>query len=125
MLPVTPPALAAAKPPRKQSTNFGQGDSSGTSFQDFLQASVNGALRLKVSSHARTRLQERGISLSQADWNRVETAVERASQKGSKDTYLMMGDVGLVVNVPNRTIITAMDHTSQTIVTNIDSVVVV
>lgn len=124
-MPVTPPMLRSGLPMRNKSTGAVAGNGLSPSFQDLFQASAFGTSRLKVSSHAQTRMQERGIQLSKSDWNRVETAVERASQKGSKDAYLMMGKVGLVINVPNRTVITAMDHTSQTIVTNIDSVVVV
>jgi flagellar operon protein len=95
------------------------------SFQQLLQTSLQSTTGLRVSGHAQSRLQERGIVLSPSDWNRIEGAVNRVSEKGAKDAYLMMGQVGLVVNVPNRTVITAMDHGPETIVTNIDSVVVV
>jgi flagellar operon protein len=83
--------------------------------------------RLKVSGHAQTRLQSRGIELGQAEWNRVLEGVERAAAKGAKESLVLVDDAALVVSIKNRTVITAVDqqHLKDNVFTNIDSAVIV
>ena len=83
--------------------------------------------RLKVSSHAQTRLQSRNIELDAAAWNRVMSGVERAAAKGAKESLVLVDDAALVVSIKNRTVITAVDKASlkDNVFTNIDSAVVV
>lgn len=83
--------------------------------------------RLKVSNHAKTRLQSRELALDGAQWERVVAGVERASQKGAKESLVLLDDVALVVSVRNRTVITAVgqDHLKENVFTNIDSAVIV
>jgi flagellar operon protein len=94
---------------------------SGEEFAALLQD------RLKVSAHAQTRLQSRDIQLDAAKWERVLSGVERAAQKGAKESLVMVDDVALVVSVRNRTVITAVDqqHLKENVFTNIDSAVIV
>ncbi|MBS1712709.1 MAG: hypothetical protein JST30_00080 [Armatimonadetes bacterium] len=82
--------------------------------------------RLKVSAHAKTRLQSRDLQLDQAAWERVMTGVDKAAQKGAKETLVMVDDVALVVSVRNRTVITAVDkeRLKENVFTNIDSAVI-
>ncbi len=93
----------------------------GAEFQSILQD------RLKVSSHAQTRLQSRGIELGKAEWDRVMDGVDRAAAKGSKESLVMIDNTALVVSVKNRTVITAVDkdHLKENVFTNIDSAVIV
>ncbi len=83
--------------------------------------------RLKVSGHAQTRLQSREIQLEKQDWDRVIEGVERAAQKGAKESLVLIDDVALLVSVKNRTVITAVDkaHLKENVFTNIDSAVIV
>lgn len=83
--------------------------------------------RLKVSSHAQTRLQSREIQLDQAAWERVMAGVERAAQKGAKESLVLVDDVALIVSVKNRTVITAVEQANlkENVFTNIDSAVIV
>lgn len=83
--------------------------------------------QLKVSGHAKTRLESRGIDMGKAEWDRVMDGVNRAAAKGSKESLVMMDDVALVVSVKNRTVITAVDraHLKENVFTNIDSAVIV
>lgn len=83
--------------------------------------------QLKVSGHAKTRLESRGIEMGKAEWSRVMDGVNRAAAKGSKESLVMMDDVALVVSVKNRTVITAVDkaHLKENVFTNIDSAVIV
>lgn len=95
--------------------------SAGVDFQAVL------ADRLKVSNHAKTRLESREIQLDADKWQRVLDGVEKAAQKGAKESLVMIDDIALVVSVRNRTVITAVDqnHLKDNVFTNIDSAVIV
>lgn len=112
------PYRPAASSPARQAT-------SAESFSSVLERAQTPDEGLKLSAHAQSRLQQRGVTLTAADLTRLQNAVTAAAGKGSKDAYLLYGDAGFVVNVPNRTVITAMVNREETIVTNIDSVVIV
>ncbi len=81
--------------------------------------------RVKFSSHALKRLENRNISLSDDDLGKIQNAVEKAELKGAKDSLVMMKDTAFIVNIPNKTVVTAMplNNSEENIFTNIDSVV--
>ncbi len=83
--------------------------------------------RLKVSGHAATRLESRNIALDGEQWERVLVGVQRAADKGARESLVMIDDVALVVSVKNRTVITAVDQQNlkDQVFTNIDSAVIV
>jgi flagellar operon protein len=89
-----------------------------TIFQDELE-------KVKFSSHATKRLESRNIQLSDVELGKLQNAVEKAEAKGSKDSLVLMDKTAFIVNVPNKTVITAMaiDEHSDNVFTNIDSVV--
>ena len=99
--------------------------------KDFLKSSRNEfdsifqeeLLKLKLYSHAEKRLESRNIHLSSSDMNRLNEAVERASGKGANDSLIMMDDNAFVVNVNNRTVVTAvqLNEANKKVFTNIDS----
>lgn len=95
-----------------------------TAKAEFSQIFEN---RLKVSGHAQTRFASRNIEFGQAEWDRVLEGVERAAQKGAKESLVLVDDVALLVSVKNRTVITAVDkaHLKENVFTNIDSAVIV
>ncbi|HKM38842.1 MAG TPA: TIGR02530 family flagellar biosynthesis protein [bacterium] len=84
------------------------------------------AQRLQVSHHAQQRLSQRQIPLSSETWGRVLRAVDRAAAKGSRDSLVLVEDLALVVNIPNRTVITAVNgpNMKERVFTNIDSAVI-
>jgi flagellar operon protein len=81
--------------------------------------------RVSFSLHAQERLKSRGISLSQAEIQQLEGAIDSVAGKGGKDSLVLLGDAALVVSVKNRTVVTAMDRDSMqgNVFTNIDSAV--
>jgi flagellar operon protein len=83
--------------------------------------------QLKVSGHAKTRLESRNIALGKDQWDRVIGGVDKAAAKGAKESLVMVDDVALVVSVKNRTVITAVDKANlkDQVFTNIDSAVIV
>ena len=99
----------------------------GTRFADALSDALGQYRGLAFSAHAELRLQERGIELGPEDHARLNRALEDAAQKGSRNSLLILDSTALVVSVPNRTVITVMepDPAANTVITNIDSVVVV
>ena len=82
---------------------------------------------LKFSAHATQRIQERKIPMSQDLMMRMSNAVERAAAKGVEDTLLITSDAAFIVNVPSKTVVTALDKASSSgnVFTNIDGAVVV
>lgn len=82
---------------------------------------------LKFSAHASQRLSERKIQLDSATMTKVTEAIDKAEAKGIEDTLVLTGEAALIVNVKNRTVITAMDRQSLTgnVFTNIDGAVII
>lgn len=92
------------------------------SFGDIFNQELE---KLKFSSHALKRLESRNIQFSENELTKIQAAVERAEMKGSKDSLVMVDDTALIVNIPNKTVITAMpvNKENENVFTNIDSVV--
>jgi flagellar operon protein len=91
-------------------------------FKSIFQEELD---KVKFSNHALKRLESRNINLSDIDLNKIQDAVEKAGQKGAKDSLVMMKDTAFIINIPNKTVVTAMplDNSEDNIFTNIDSVV--
>ena len=99
----------------------------GSSFDDVLKAELNVNGDVRFSAHAQRRMNSRGVSLTPNDQARITRAVDTAAAKGSRESLLLMERVALVVNVPNRTVVTVVPHgeAKDSVFTNIDSAVVV
>ena len=82
---------------------------------------------LKFSAHASQRLKDRKIELDPAMMLKVNDAIDKADAKGIDDTLILTKDAALIVNVKNRTVITAMDRNSMAgnVFTNIDGAVII
>jgi len=101
-----------------------------TSFKDILKAktqTVEKPAELKFSKHAANRLVDRNISLSDEQLERLNTASTKASEKGIKESLVLMDSLAFVVNIPNNTVITALDksETNLNVFTNIDGAVII
>lgn len=99
------------------------------SFGDILKEkqSVSESSILKFSKHASMRLQSRNIELSTEQKERLETAAEKAEAKGMRESLVIVDSYSFIVNVPNKTVVTAMDQTEseENIYTNIDGAVII
>lgn len=96
---------------------------SGTdSFESIFKGELES---LKFSSHAAKRMETRNIQLSDEEMSKLSSAVDRAEAKGGVDSLIMVNNRAFVVNVPNRTVVTAvsMSEAQEKVFTNIDSVV--
>lgn len=101
------------------------------SFEEVLRRqqslSAAGNEKLKFSKHATQRLESRGISLSAEQNTRLQSGVEKASAKGINESLVLVDSLAFIVNVPNKTVVTAMDQTEtqSNIFTNIDGAVII
>ena len=97
----------------------------GVSFQELLQKESGKAQSVQFSKHASQRVQERGIVLSNNMLDSLNTAVEKARQKGAKDIVVIGEKGAFIVNVPNNIVVTTMteNEMKENIFTNIDSAV--
>ncbi|MBF7081957.1 flagellar protein [Desulfallas sp. Bu1-1] len=96
-------------------------------FQDLLFRELESAVQVKISSHARQRLQERDIMLNERDMQNITRAINRAESKGVRESLLIYGDLAMVASIKNRTIVTAMhgDDVEDRIFTNIDGAIII
>lgn len=97
-------------------------DSQVTSFKEVLQNRL-----LHFSNHAVKRLEQRGIELKPEQLSQIESAIDSAAAKGAKDSLILMKDMALIVNVNNRTVVTALDSSNMknNVFTQIDSAVII
>ena len=101
------------------------------SFEDILRQkqneSVMEASALKFSKHAASRLNDRNIALTDSQNVRLENGVKQASEKGITESLVLVDSLAFIVNVPNKTVVTALDQTeaNSNIFTNIDGAVII
>ena len=88
------------------------------SFEDILRQKQTTAesQELRFSKHAQGRLNER-----------LESGVLKASEKGIRESLVILDSLAFIVNVPSKTVVTAMDQSESesNIFTNIDGAVIV
>ncbi|MBS1958656.1 MAG: hypothetical protein JST80_04210 [Bdellovibrionales bacterium] len=82
---------------------------------------------LKFSAHAMQRLRERQIKFDPETMSRMNDAISKADAKGVQDTLVLTDKAALIVSVPNRTVVTAMDRNNLAgnVFTNIDGAVII
>ena len=101
------------------------------SFEDVLRQKKSQAVmessELKFSKHAVNRLNDRNILLTDSQNVRLENGVKQASEKGITESLVLIDSLAFIVNIPNKTVVTAMDQTetNSNIFTNIDGAVII
>ena len=107
-----------------------ESETAGLSFQDILQQKrLFGTAQtgeLKFSKHASERLLSRSIELSDDQLKRLNDGAIKAGQKGIRDSLVIVDELAFIVNVPNQTVVTAMDstQTNENVFTNINGAVI-
>lgn len=96
-------------------------------FESILQKTISESEGLKFSKHAELRLQARNINLTAAQKEKMSAAVAKAEAKGVKDSLVLMDNLAFVVNVRNKTVITAANNNElkENVFTNIDGAVII
>lgn len=88
---------------------------SAVSFEQLLDAELN------FSTHAKRRLEERAISLSEEVQEKLREGLRTLEAKGGRTSLIVVDGVAFVVNVPERTVITCVEKENR-VFTHIDSV---
>lgn len=122
------------------SGQFNSIEKGGPSFKDTLeklqQVHLQGDLKkslepvsneLKFSNHAVDRMRSRGVNFSKEQMEKLQSAVQKAASKGSKDSLVLMDNTAVIVSVKNNTVVTVVDKNSlkDNVFTNIDSTIVI
>ena len=97
--------------------------SSATNFRDILGSQMGAPVQF--SKHAALRLDDRNISLTNDQIERVADGIGKASDKGIRDSLVLVDDVALLINIKSRTVITAMSQATDNVFSNIDGAVIV
>ena len=116
----------------KQNKTGSARNETGLTFSQVLQnkslqqGNVRRTEELKFSKHASVRLADRNIELSDGQLERLKEGTDKAEQKGIKDSLVIVDELAFIVNVPNRTVVTAMDSTQadENVFTNINGAVI-
>lgn len=106
----------------RQQNKLNIGSTSSTKFNEIFEQELT---KVKFSGHAQSRIVSRDIEINTADMLRLETAVDRAAEKGSNESLVIIDDKAFIVSVPNKTVITMINRNQmdENVVTNIDSAV--
>ena len=81
---------------------------------------------LRLSRHAEKRIDRRALDLDGARLQRLNSAVGQLAAKGARNGVVMLDDLAMVVDVRERTVVTALQREEgrQRVFTNVDSVVI-
>jgi len=97
-----------------------------TSFKEMFTRKLADERSVLFSRHASKRLFSRGIELGSEKLNQIADAIDKAAQKGSRETLILTDEAALIVSVENRTVVTVFDRENlrEGVVTSIDSAVI-
>lgn len=112
--------IAPVGAPKKQEAQPAKGSTA--SFDAILRDA-----EIKVSKHATKRLDTRQIDLAKMDQEQLKSAIETLEKKGARDSLVLMGDLAFIINVPSKTLVTAIskEQMKEQVFTNIDSTILV
>lgn len=103
-------------------------DTDGKSFWEILENSqVKAPEGVKFSKHAAGRLADRNIELTNSQMERLQEGALKAQEKGIKESLVLVDQLAFIVNIPNSTVVTAMNQSdaAENIFTNIDGAVII
>ena len=125
-----PPGTAGGPAPIKPATTSGASSApapaTGPSFADVLaQKSVSGTAPT-FSKHALERLNRRGVDIDTHTLGRLTDGIQRAADKGARNSVVFVDGTAFVASVQNNTVITAVtpEAMKSHVFTNIDSAVI-
>lgn len=113
----------------KDTKSLPTGENSFASVLNKIQDSTdnnNSEVSVRFSKHALNRLNMRNIELTRDQMDRLNQGKIEAGEKGIKDSLILIDQLAFIVNVPNNTVVTAMDQTenNNNVFTNIDGAVI-
>ena len=113
-----------------QTAQTRQTESSGTdtkSFADVLSETLSKSSDVNFSKHAVKRAMEHNIDLNDESISRLNEGVRIAEEKNLEEPLILVGNTAFLVNIPNNTVITAVDSGNMkgNVFTNIDGTVII
>lgn len=95
-------------------------------FQTLLRQAQAKTDALQFSRHVQERIVQRNLHIDENQMQHLQQAVQLADEKGIRDSLVLTPDAAFIVNIPSKTVITAMerDNAAQRVFTNIDGAVV-
>ena len=81
--------------------------------------------QVNFSRHARNRITSREIKISEKEMMQLKAGIEKAVEKGAKNSLILINKIAYIVSVESKTIVTIIDRESikEKVFTNIDSAV--
>jgi len=118
-------AVAPATPSQSPGTASATAPT-GPSFADVLAGQTNGTNAPTFSKHALERLSSRGVTVDGSTLGRLSNGIQRAAEKGSRNSVVFVDGTAYVASVQNNTVITAVtpEAMKSQVFTNIDSAVI-
>lgn len=112
--------------PKQKDDISGAKNAEGLSFGQVLSQKSLEEQGLKFSKHASFRMSDRGIEMTDDQMNRLNDGAKKAAEKGIKDSLVLVDDMAFIVNIPNQTVVTAMDSTEtvENVFTHINGAVI-
>lgn len=97
----------------------------GLNFEALLKEQIVQKEGVQFSKHAKERVEQRGIDVSESFLTNLNNAVDKARAKGAKDVVIIGEKGAFIINIPNNVVVTAVsgDEIKDNIFTNIDSAV--
>jgi flagellar operon protein len=122
---VRDPSLTPSSSPPGQPTSGAPPSDGGQSFRDALSTAAD-ERSLQFSEHALRRVEQRQIPMQGDQMDRLSKAMDTLSQRGSRQSLVMLDQYAYVVHVPSHTIVTAVepDQSKERVFTQIDSVLI-
>ena len=109
----------------KQSQKTGaNAQAQGTSFEEMLALKREAVREVKFSKHATERLDDRDITITDDQMQRLNNGVKQAETKGINESLVMVDDIAFIVNVKNNTVVTAVTGDDTKVFSNIDGAVI-
>ena len=124
-----PPGAAvgspAIRPTAPAGTSSPQAPATGPSFADLLAQQTSGTAPT-FSKHALERLSRRGVDINTQTLGRLTEGIQRAADKGARNSVVLVDGTAFVASVKNNTVITAVtpEAMKSHVFTNIDSAVI-
>ena len=128
-----PPGGAVGAPaPTQTPGTSGQGNSgqtapvTGPSFASVLADQTSAGNAPTFSKHAVERLARRGVDMNSQTLGRLTEGIQRAADKGARNSVVFVDGTAFVTSVQNNTVITAVtpEAMNSHVFTNIDSAVI-
>lgn len=122
--------VVTGKPRLEQAANTGSVSETQAEQQDFSQIlaeTIRKNSEVNFSKHAVKRAVEHNIELTDESLSRLNRGVKIASEKNLEEPLILVGNTAFLVNIPNNTVITAIDsgNMKENVFTNIDGTVII